>query len=106
MISKSRNRLLALAAGALFLLGLFLVVPPLFRSEPAPASPAVLENIAERNEKAALEAAAIQRQQSEASAIATDQAIAKAEDVGKARANQAIRDADANEAGRQAEPRE
>jgi len=98
--------MLALGAGILLMLGLLLVVPPLLRSEPPPASPATLENIAERNEKAALEAAAIQRQQSEESAIATDQAIARAEDVGKARADQAIRDSDASETARQAEPRE
>lgn len=57
-----------LAVGALFL---FLLIAAAFvlsdrlRRPPTPASPAVLENIADRNEEAAAEAAANQRQESE-----------------------------------------
>lgn len=85
---------------------LLLAVPPLFRSDPVPASPAALENIGELNEKAAMDAAARQREESEASAEATDRAISRAEDVGKARADKAIRDSDASDSARQAEARE
>ena len=104
MIRRSRNRWLAIAAGLFGLLMIALVLPPLFRSEPTPASPAELQDIAERNEKAALEAALVMRQQSEASARASDAALSRAEDRGKAEAEDAIREFDANESERQAGP--
>jgi hypothetical protein len=77
----------------------------LFRREPPPASPAALEEIANRNQKAALDAAQVQRRQSEVSAKATDAAISRAEDRGKADAEKDIREADASDTARQAEAR-
>lgn len=93
-----------LAIGVLALAVLLVVatiVAGRFRQEPAPASPAVLERISDRNKEAAVEAAARQRADSEASAEATDLAIEGAEERGRAGAEEAIRGADANEAVRQ-----
>jgi hypothetical protein len=77
MNRRFAGRRLVLAVVALVLLVvLATVLTSSFRREPAPASPAVLEQIAEKNEKAAVEAAARQKIESEAAAEAADQAVA------------------------------
>jgi hypothetical protein len=70
---KRRTIVVALALVGLLLLAILLAGQ--FRRAPSPAPPGVLENIAEKNEKAAAEAAARQKAESEAAAEAADRAL-------------------------------
>jgi hypothetical protein len=73
--SRDRNRL-AFGALALLLVVAVILLANAFRREPAPASPAVLERIAEKNDEAAAKDAAHLKEESEIAAEAADQELA------------------------------
>ena len=69
---RSHRRLVFGVLLLLFVLIVAFALRDRFRQEPPPASPAVLENISEKNEEAAIEAAAQQRVESKTKAEAAD----------------------------------
>ena len=71
---RSRRRLVFGVLLLLFVLIVAFALRDRFRPEPPPASPAVLENISEKNEEAAIEAAAQQRVESKTTAELADNA--------------------------------
>lgn len=99
-----RRRARNLAAGAVALVvavmaGVALV--PDLRADAPGASPAVLKRIAQKNDGAAMEAAARMRAKSRASAAAADRMRA-AEERGRARADAVLAGYENSEAGRDA----
>lgn len=96
---KRPRRTLAVGAGVLVvavLAGMALV--PDFGADSSGASPTVLKRIAQKNDRAALEAAAQMREKSRVSAAAADRRLA-AEERGRARAEATLARYETSEAG-------
>ena len=99
---KRRTRTLAAGAGALvvaIVVGMALV--PDLGASSSGASPTVLKRIAQKNDRAAMEAAAQMREKSRLSADAADRRLA-AEERGRASAEAMLARSEASEAGRSA----